>query len=141
MITKIVSGGQSGVDRAALDAALQTSTECGGWCPEGRSAEDGAIPDRYPVIELKDADYKQRTLQNVIDSDGTLIIYFDCLSEGTEQTLLFCMEKNKPYLLIDASEIPVSRTVKRIMEFVIKNDTQTLNVAGPRASSAVRAYN
>lgn len=141
LIKKIVSGGQTGVDRAALDAALQTSTPCGGWCPEDRVAEDGKIPDRYPLVELKNAGYSERTLQNVIDSDGTLIIYFDSLSGGTEKTLLFCLENNKPYLLIDASEIPAPRAVKRISEFVKKKNLNTLNVAGPRASSAKPAYN
>jgi len=137
---KIVSGGQTGADRAALDAALQTGTECGGWCPEGRLAEDGTIPPRYPLSELKGAGYKERTLQNVIDSDGTVIIYFDSLSGGTEQTLLFCLNQKKPYLLIDATELSPERAVERIHKFVAGNSIATLNIAGPRASDEALAY-
>ena len=137
---KIVSGGQTGADRAALDAALQTGTECGGWCPEGRLAEDGTILPRYPLSELKGAGYKERTLQNVIDSDGTVIIYFDTLSGGTEQTLLFCLNQKKPYLLIDATELSPERAVERIHKFVAGNSIATLNIAGPRASDEALAY-
>lgn len=140
MINKIVSGGQTGVDRAALDVALQTATPCGGWCPYGRIAEDGIIPDRYPLTELNHARYEERTLQNVIDSDGTVIIYFDRLSGGTEKTLFFCIDQQKPYLLIDASEITCCRAAIRISEFVRINKIKTLNVAGPRASNAALAY-
>lgn len=74
-LARIVSGGQTGVDRGALDAALAAGFPCGGWCPEGRMAEDGAIPPHYPLTELPGADYKQRTKRNVMDSDGTLVIY------------------------------------------------------------------
>ena len=137
---KIVSGGQTGADRAALDAALQTGTECGGWCPEGRLAEDGTILPRYPLSELKGAGYKERTLQNVIDSDGTVIIYFDTLSGGTEQTLLFCLNQKKPYLLIDATELSPELAVERIHKFVAGNSIATLNIAGPRASDEALAY-
>ena len=137
---KIVSGGQTGADRAALDAALQTGTECGGWCPEGRLAEDGTIPPRYPLSELKGADYKERTLQNVIDSDVTVIIYFDTLPGGTEQTLLFCLNQKKPYLLIDATELSPELAVERIHKFVAGNSIATLNIAGPRASDEALAY-
>lgn len=137
---KIISGGQTGVDRAALDAALQTGNECGGWCPEGRLAEDGTIPLLYPLLELKGAGYKERTLQNVIDSDGTVIIYFDTLSGGTEKTLLFCLNQKKPYLLIDATELSPARAVERFHKFVAGNSITTLNVAGPRASEEILAY-
>ena len=137
---KIISGGQTGVDRAALDAALQTGTECGGWCPEGRLAEDGNIPLLYPISELKGAGYKERTLQNVIDSDGTVIIYFSTLSGGTEKTLLFCLNQKKPYLLVDATELSPERAVERLHQFVAGNSIGILNVAGPRASEEILAY-
>ncbi|MDD5494112.1 MAG: putative molybdenum carrier protein [Dehalococcoidia bacterium] len=137
---KIISGGQTGVDRAALDAALQTGIECGGWCPKGRLAEDGTIPPHYPLSELKNTGYKERSLQNVIGSDGTVVIYFDSLSGGTEQTLLFCLNKKKPYLLIDATELSPERAIERIHKFVAGNSITTLNVAGPRASGEAFAY-
>ena len=137
---KIVSGGQTGVDRAALDAALACNIECGGWCPEDRKAEDGTISPHYPVTELKYAGYNKRTLQNVIDSNGTVVIYFDSLSGGTENTLLFCLEQNKPYLLIDATELTYRRTSERIQHFVDRNAINILNFAGPRASGEPLAY-
>ena len=102
---KIVSGGQTGVDRAALDCALQRGIDCGGWCPEGRLAEDGRIPPAYPVTELPGGGYPERTRKNVQDSDGTVIIYLGELSGGTEKTLLYCLDEGKPYLLLDAREI------------------------------------
>ena len=102
MPIKIVSGAQTGVDRAALDAALECAVALGGWCPAGRLAEDGVIPSRYPVEELPRAGYRQRTKRNVVDSDGTVIIYFGYPSGGTEQTLVFCIKEKQPYVLIDA---------------------------------------
>ena len=137
---KIISGGQTGVDRAALDAALQIGVDCGGWCPTGRKAEDGAIPVHYPLSELENASYRKRTQQNVIDSYGTVIIYFDTLSGGTEQTLLFCMQHKKPYLLIDATELSPTRAAERIRKFVTNNNIKQLNIAGPRASGEPLAY-
>jgi len=137
---KIVSGGQTGVDRAALDAALQCNIDCGGWCPQGRKAEDGIIPECYPVVELMAGGYRQRTYQNVIDSDGTLIVYFETLCGGTEQTLVFCLQQKRPYLLIDASELSIERVVARISKFVLTHSIKKLNVAGPRASGEPRAY-
>ena len=83
---KIISGGQTGVDRAALDFALKYGSECGGWCPAGRLDEFGRIPDRYPLKELKQGSFAERTLQNVKDSDGTVVIYCEELRGGTEFT-------------------------------------------------------
>ena len=109
---KIISGGQTGVDRAALDATLEFNIECGGWCPKGRKAEDGVTHEHYPLIEFPGAGYLKRTQHNVIDSDGTVIMYFDTLSGGTEKTVNFRMNEKKPYLLIDATELSLQRTVE-----------------------------
>lgn len=139
-MVKIVSGGQTGVDRGALDAALDCGVDAGGWCPEGRKAEDGEIPARYPLIELPDSGCRQRTKRNVTDSDGTLIIYFGYLSGGTEQTVMFCMKKKKPYLLIDAKELSVDRAAERVIQFLNESHVSVLNVAGPRGSSESQAH-
>jgi putative molybdenum carrier protein len=138
---KIVSGGQTGVDRAALDVALEFGIDCGGWCPQGRLAENGVIPARYPLTELDGAGYRERTRQNVIDSDGTVIIYFDSLSGGTEQTLRFCLQFKKRYLLLDATELSPARCAERIRKFVNVHALKTINFAGPRSSAESSAYN
>ena len=137
----IVSGGQTGVDRAALDAALELDVVCGGWCPKcGRKAEDGIISDKYPLVELEQSCYRQRTKRNVLDSDATVIIYFKYLSGGTQLTLKFCMNEKKPYLLIDASELSEQRAAQRIQKLVQGHDIKKLNFAGPRASGEPDAY-
>lgn len=137
---KIVSGGQTGVDRAVLDAALECGIDARGWCPEGRKAEDGVIPDKYPLKELPNADYRQRTKKNVIDSDGTVIIYFGYPTGGTELTIAFCISENKPYVLIDAEEIVLDAAVVKVDKFIKDKSITTLNVAGPRAGGEPRAY-
>lgn len=137
---KIVSGAQTGVDRAALDAALALGVPAGGWVPEGRKAEDGVIPAHYPVRELPGAGYRQRTRQNVIDSDATLIIYYDELSGGTQATLRDCLHHKKPYCLIDACEIDVAHAAQKTLGFIRRYSVEVLNVAGPRASGNGRAY-
>ena len=139
-MVKIISGGQTGVDRAALDAALECGVEIGGWCPQGRLSEDGTIPEKYPLKELPGAGYRQRTKQNVIDSDGTVIIYFGYPSGGTELTILFCIKEHKPYLLIDAQELNVDRASQRVRQFANEMSISILNVAGPRAGGEQRAY-
>lgn len=140
MLHKIVSGGQTGVDRAALDVALDFGIAAGGWCPEGRLAEDGRIPWRYPVIALPGAGYRQRTKRNVADSDGTVILYFGAPTGGTEQTLLFCIQTQKPYVLIDATEASLVRASDKLAHFIEQVGIGVLNVAGPRASGAPEAY-
>jgi hypothetical protein len=134
MIEKIVSGGQTGVDRGALDAALGVGFPCGGWCPPGRRAEDGRIPDRYPLQCIEQGGYRQRTRRNVIDSDGTLIVHHHRLSSGTLLTLEFCVQQHKPFVSIDAAEVSTQRGADLLEDFIEKNAINVLNVAGPRGS-------
>jgi len=137
---KIISGGQTGVDRAALDAALDANAACGGWCPKNRLAEDGRIADRYPLVELTDGSYRERTLQNVLDSDGTVVFYFSNLSGGTALTVVYCIENKKSFKLIDCTEISILRASELLSEFEKDFQINGLNVAGPRASGESRGY-
>ena len=137
---KIISGGQTGVDRAALDVALRHGIESGGWCPAGRLDEFGRIPDHYPVRELSGGGFTERTLQNVKDSDGTVVIYPRELRGGTEQTVRFCVDLNRTHQLVDASEISAESAAKLIGDFVRGNTIGILNVAGPRQSEWAEGY-
>src|SRR6266436_3316537 len=137
---KIISGGQTGVDRAALDVALKHRIDAGGSCPTGRLAEFGRIPDCYPLKELENGGFTERTLQNVKDSDGTVIIYPGKLSGGTDQTLHFCIEQRRPHELIDASKVSTEKAAQLIADFVRENKIDALNVAGPRASEWPEGY-
>jgi hypothetical protein len=124
---KIISGGQTGVDRAALDVALKHGIDAGGSCPTGRLDEFGRIPDCYPLKELENGGFTERTLQNVKDSDGTVIIYPGKLSGGTDQTVRFCIEQRRPRLLIDASKTPIEEAAKLIADFVREKQIDILN--------------
>jgi hypothetical protein len=133
-LEKIVSGGQTGVDRGALDAALSLGFACGGWCPGDRSAEDGVIQDRYPLVPLPQGGYRQRTRLNVVDSDGTAILYLEALSGGTRLTRNLCALENRPYVLVDALKLSEAAAILCIADFVDKHGIRVLNVAGPRES-------
>ena len=137
---KIISGGQTGVDRAALDVALQHGIACGGWCPAGRLDEFGKIPGRYPVQELRHGDYSARTRQNVSESDGTVIIYDRQLSGGSAETVRFCRELNRPHQLIDTSTVPTETAADLIRHFLAKHKIDILNIAGPRQSQWPEGY-
>jgi hypothetical protein len=137
---KIISGGQTGVDRAALDVALKHGIQSGGWCPAGRLDEFGKIPNRYPVQELPGAGFTERTCENVKDSEGTVVIYVRELCGGTEQTARFCVDLQRPYLLIDAPGTSVEDGANMIAQFVGDNEITVLNVAGPRQSEWPEGY-
>ena len=117
-LLKVISGGQTGVDRGALDAALALEVECGGWCPAGRLAEDGTIPKRYPVLELPNSGYAERTARNVADSNGTLIISNGEPIGGTRETVDRCIEMGKPFLVIDCVRLSIRESIEAATEFV-----------------------
>ena len=137
---KIISGGQTGVDRAALDAAIKHGIDCGGWCPAGGLDEFGKIPERYPLQEMEQGSFAERTLQNVRDSDGTAIIFAGQLRGGTEQTATFCANEKRPHLLIDATKTSAEEAAQLIRGFVQDQNIATLNVAGPRQSEWAEGY-
>ncbi len=130
---KIVSGGQTGVDRAALDAALALGIPCGGWCPKGRRAEDGAIPERYPVAETESEAYEERTRLNVGDADATLILASGPLSGGTGLTAETAEAESKRLLVADP--LTSSPDAEAVNQWLAENEVRVLNVAGPREST------
>lgn len=139
-LTKIVSGGQTGVDRGALDAALAADFPCGGWCPKDRAAENGRIPDHYPMTLLSGGGYRQRTVKNVLDSDGTAIVFYESLKGGTLFTHDVCRREHKPYIVLDATRISESGAAAAIVRFIREHEIQVLNVAGPRLSKWAEGY-
>ncbi len=132
-VEQIVSGGQTGVDRAGLDAAMLMGLEHGGWCPRGRLAEDGRIPPEYQLKETRSADYPVRTEQNVIDSDATLILCRGRLFGGTDLTCRLATKHARPLLVVDLQGKPSTSQVRR---WLSRHEVRVLNVAGPRESSA-----
>jgi Circularly permutated YpsA SLOG family len=135
----ILSGGQAGVDRGALDAALELGNPCGGWCPKGRAAEDGPIPSRYPLHQV-DGGYANRTRRNVAESDGTLVLYRGALTEGTQLTLDACRELGKPVCLVDADVSSPAMAAIAARRFIDEHGIEKLNVAGPRESRWTHAH-
>jgi hypothetical protein len=137
---KIISGGQTGVDRAALDVALKHGIECGGWCPAGRLDEFGRIPDHYPVRELDRGSFAERTLQNVKDSEVTVIICFGEPRGGTQFTIDCCRQLERLHKIIDAEKTSPDEAAWVIGNFVHQHKIDILNVAGPRQSEWPGGY-
>jgi hypothetical protein len=130
---RIISGGQTGVDRGALDAAIELGIPHGGWCPRGRLAEDGPIPIRYLLRESDSPEYSVRTEQNVLQSDATLILCRGRPSGGTELTLRLALQHGRPHLVVDFDAALDAAEIRRWLKEQL---VETLNVAGPRESQS-----
>lgn len=149
-LRQVVSGGQTGVDRAALDAAIETGIPIGGWCPRGRRSEVGMIPGHYPLKETAARSYAVRTEWNVRDSDGTLLIVLDEITSGTRLTRSVARKLKKPELVIFLDDEvrpgsilpPISEAdrIDSVVDWVRRHRIRVLNVAGPRGSSDPNLY-
>ena len=137
MVEQVVSGGQTGVDRAVLDVALTLGIPCGGWCPKGRRAQDGVLAPRYPLRETPSEEYAQRTTWNVRDSDGTLILTKGTPTGGTAFTLQIAVQLGKPCLIVDLEKAARPSTVHR---WLTRYRIRVLNVAGPRENHSPGIY-
>ncbi len=141
-LTQVVSGGQTGVDRAGLDAAIFHDILHGGWCPAGRRSEDGPIPDTYQLRETESRNYTVRTKQNVTDSDGTLILFEDSMSRGTELTAKFARQLKRPLWSVDILELldwtdeHFETEIEKVVAWLKEENVNVLNIAGPRESTS-----
>lgn len=144
LVSKIVSGGQTGADQGALDAALAMNMPCGGICPKGRKSESGIIPERYPLIESTSNSYLKRTEDNVINSHATLLLTYGKPHGGSKRTIDFAKKHSRPYLHVDLSGDD-SSIVHEIHDWLIGGgliaddgssvpSQPILNVAGSRES-------
>jgi len=140
MIKKIISGGQTGADRAALDFAIKTGIPHGGWVPKGRIAEDGFIHEKYNVHEAPTEDYDRRIELNVVHSEGTLIITHGELTGGSALTKTLAEKHQKPCLHINLDAVPQFKATIGITKWIKQNEIEVLNVAGPRASKDPDIY-
>ena len=140
MITKIISGGQTGADRAALDVALKFNISHGGWLPRGRKTEDGPLPEKYKLKELTTASYPVRTDRNVLDSDGTVIFSHGKLTSGSAYTRKMAMKHGKPWFHADLNKLPTFQAAMIIDDWITQNGIEALNVAGPRVSEDPLIY-
>jgi hypothetical protein len=140
MIKKIISGGQTGVDRAALDAAIKLTIPHGGWIPRGRLTESGPLPHKYRLKETLSSSYSERTEKNVLDGDGTLIISRGPLTGGSEYTREMAVKHNRFWLHIDLSQKTAFQAATIINDWILWKEIEILNVAGPRASKDPKIY-
>ena len=140
MLRKIISGGQTGADRAALDAAIELDLAHGGWVPKGRRAEDGTIPSRYQLEEMPTSSYPRRTEKNVREADGTLILTHGPATGGSKLTIETAVRHRRAYLHIDLHRTPAFKAVRLVSEWISDNGIKVLNVAGSSASKDPAIY-
>jgi hypothetical protein len=140
IIKKIISGGQTGADQAALDAAIKHNIPHGGSIPKGRPTEDGVLPDKYHLEEMSTKSYPKRTEANVVDSDATVVFTHGNLRGGSLLTRKKALEHDKPTLLINLSKMSMDEAVDLLDSFIKENKIEILNVAGSRASKDPLIY-
>lgn len=140
MLEKIISGGQTGADRAALDVAIELGIPHGGYLPKGRKTEAGRLPAKYDLKEMPTDSYPKRTEQNVIDSDATLIISHGALTGGSDYTRQVAQKHGKPWIHVDASRTSIDSAVQLVRAWINGSEVKVLNVAGPRASKDPKIY-
>ncbi len=131
---KVISGGQTGVDRAALDVAMSLGIVVGGWCPRGRRSDDGIVPDCYPLLETRSEEPAERTQRNVETSSATLVITRGAPMGGTRLTVEYASSMRRPLLIVDLEEAP--DPVAEVSHWLREIHPRVLNVAGPRESGA-----
>jgi hypothetical protein len=141
IIKKIISGAQTGADRAALDFAIKNNIPHGGWVPKGRKAEDGVVPEKYTVQETTSKDYGKRTELNIKDSDGTLIVSHGKLTGGSALTKKLAEKHNKTCLHVDLNRESEIATSEDVLKWIRYHKISVLNVAGSRASKDPEIYN
>ena len=137
---KLISGGQTGADRAALDAAIALKIPHGGWLPKGRKTEAGPLPQHYHLKELDSGRYRDRTEKNITASDGTLICSFGPLTGGSALTEALALKHNRPCLHIDFNYYSPTKAVTTVEKWLAEHALNIVNVAGPRASGEPRIY-
>ncbi|MFO7555011.1 MAG: putative molybdenum carrier protein [Desulfobacterales bacterium] len=140
MLKKIISGGQTGADQAALDVAIKLGVPHGGWIPKGRVTEIGVLDNKYKLQEMETTNYNKRTEQNIIDSDGTLILSHGRLTGGSDYTREMAILHHRPWLHIDLEKIGAFQAAEKIKSWITENDIEVLNVGGPRASKDPAIY-
>ena len=139
-VTKIISGGQTGADRAALDVAINLGIPHGGWVPKGRRTEDGKLGDKYQMKEMPTFNYPDRTEKNVLDSDGTLILSHGKLTGGSSLTRKLAKEHNRAWIHIDMDSLSVHQAARTIRTWISRHEIGILNVAGPTAGKDPEIY-
>ena len=134
MLKKIISGGQTGADRAGLDTAIAKGIPHGGWIPKGRKTEDGVLPDKYNLSEMTTKSYPKRTEKNILDSDGTLIISHGKITGGSSLTRKLAKQHEKPWIHLNMNDLSIKEAATQLTRWIKGHQIQILNVAGPRAT-------
>lgn len=140
MLRKIISGGQTGADQAALDLAIKLNIEHGGWIPKGRKTEAGSLDEKYRLKEMDTDDYRDRTKQNIVDSDGTVIISRGPLTGGSKLTQSYARVIGRPNCFLNLSTHEEFEASVILKSFIMENQIRVLNVAGPRISGQPWIY-